>query len=160
MLCQKILGTLSDFPEKKVDYVTVEWHERRKKLHRKTSAAGIDIAIRLGDDERALRQDDVIGIEGDSVYAVDIPAFEALRITSADSRAAETACWETGNRHAPLFWGDDEGEFFTPWDEPLAKLLGKINGVQIEKVIRKLDFSRELAGGESRREAHEHHHEH
>jgi urease accessory protein len=158
MLCETILGSLADFPGKKADYVTVEWHERRKKLHRKTSAGGADIAIRLGDTERGLRQDDVIGIEGDTVYAVDIPAFEVVRITTeaGGRRAAETVCWETGNRHAPLFGGEAEGEFLAPWDEPLEKLLGKIRGVKTEKTTRRVDFSRELSRGE----AHDHRHGH
>ncbi|MDR3172898.1 MAG: hypothetical protein LBU19_01490 [Treponema sp.] len=162
MLCEKILGSRADFPGETADYVTVEWHERRKKLHRKTSANGADIAIRLGDNERGLRQDDVIGIEGDTVYTVDIPAFEVLRITITDGHryAVETVCWETGNRHIPLFLGEDEGEFLIPWDDPLEKLLEKIHGIKTEKMICKVDFSREISGGESRREHHEHHHGH
>ena len=35
MLCEQILGTLSDeqFKNLKVDYVDIEWHEAFKKLH-------------------------------------------------------------------------------------------------------------------------------
>ena len=37
MLCEQILGTLSDeqFKNLKVDYVDIEWHEAFKKLHKK-----------------------------------------------------------------------------------------------------------------------------
>ena len=147
MLCEKILGTLADFPGKKTDYVAIEWHETGKKLHRKTSRAGADIAIRLNSDTRPLMQDDVLGIEGDTVYAVDISPFEALVITidSGHPRAAEKLCWEIGNKHAPLFWGA-EGEFITPYDEPVERLVNKIHGVSAEKQFCKFDLSRAISG--------------
>ena len=45
MLCEQILGTLSDeqFKNLKVDYVDIEWHEAFKKLHKKTSKNGVDV---------------------------------------------------------------------------------------------------------------------
>jgi urease accessory protein len=147
--CEKILGTLKDFPGKKLDPVTVEWHETRKKLHRKESAGGVDIAVFLDDAAlpRGLRQDDVLALEDETVFAVDIPAFEVLVIRAANPKSAQRACWETGNKHAPLFWGDAEGEFITPYDGPLAALLGRLEGLEVETQSRKVDFSRALSGG-------------
>lgn len=150
MLCERIVGTVADFPGKKIDYVSIEWHETRKKIHRKTSSGGADIAIRLDNAvlTRGLRQDDVFGVEGDTVYAADIPAFEVLVITveSGHPHARDKLCWEIGNKHAPLFWGDGEGEFITPWDEPIENLVRKIHGLRVEKRICKPDFSKALSG--------------
>ena len=116
MLCEKIMGYLADFPGKKTDYVTIEWYERRKKLHRKTSANGADIALRLGDAERELRQDNVIGIEEDTAYAVDIPAFEVLRIIIAEGHrhAAETVCGKSATGTLPFFGEQPKGNFLSP----------------------------------------------
>jgi urease accessory protein len=156
MLCEKILGTLAGFPGKTVDYVAIDWYEAGKRLHRKTSEGGVDIAIRL-DDEAGLplEQDDVLGVDGDTVFAVDIPAFEVLVIRAARYAMAVKVAWETGNKHTPLFWGDTDGEFLAPRDGPLEKLLLKFPGVSVEKQIRKVDFTKAVSGGGGR--AHEHH---
>jgi urease accessory protein len=164
MLCEKIAGTVADFPGKKVDYVPIEWHETRKRIHRKTSSGGADIAIRLDDEilTRGIRQDDVFGVEGDTVYAADIPAFEVLVMTveAGHAEARDKLCWEIGNKHAPLFWGDREGEFITPWDDPIEKLVRAIHGVGVEKRMGKPDFSRAISGpalhGHHHGAAHEH----
>lgn len=77
MICEKILGKLTDgvFSGKKVDYVDIHWDEAFKKLHRKTSQGGTELGIRLDDSvlTRGLNQDDVLAVEGDTVYAVNIP---------------------------------------------------------------------------------------
>ena len=82
MLCEQILGTLSDeqFKNLKVDYVDIEWHEAFKKLHRKTSQSGIEVGIKLDNDilTRGLRQGDVLAINEDNVIAVNIPKDKAL----------------------------------------------------------------------------------
>jgi len=66
MLCEKIQGTLEDFPDKTVDYVDVEWYEVFKKLHKKLSHHGVEIGIRLDNGvlTHGLWQDDVLGVEG------------------------------------------------------------------------------------------------
>ena len=84
MLCEKILGTLSDekFSGLRVDYVDIEWHEAFSRLHRKISAEGEDIGIRMGDDvlSRGLNQDDVLYADEHKVIAVNIPPCEAIRM--------------------------------------------------------------------------------
>ncbi|MDR3248634.1 MAG: hypothetical protein LBT39_07595 [Treponema sp.] len=156
MLCEKILGPLSAFPGKIVDYVPIEWHEIHKRLHKKTSRGGVEIAIRLGDEalSRGLRQDDVLGIEGDRAYAVNIPAFEVLviRVDDQHQRMADRVCWEIGNKHAPLFWGES-GELITPYDMPVATLLSRLHGVRVEKQKRKVDFEKSISASSG-----DHHH--
>jgi urease accessory protein len=153
MVCEKILGPLSVFPGKEVDYVSIEWHEIHKRLHKKTSRDGVEIAIRLGDEalSRGLRQDDVLAVEGKKVYAVDVPAFEVLviRVDSHHPKVAEKVCWEIGNKHAPLFWGEVKGEFITPYDTPIETLLRRFHGVSVEKQIRKVNFAQSLASAAS-----------
>lgn len=85
MICEKILGKLTDgvFSGKKVDYVDIHWDEAFKKLHRKTSQGGTELGIRLDDSvlTRGLNQDDVLAVEGDTVYAVNIPPCEVIVVT-------------------------------------------------------------------------------
>ena len=45
MICEKILGKLEDMDlqGKKLEYVTVEWHEAFKKIHRKVTDTGREV---------------------------------------------------------------------------------------------------------------------
>ena len=62
-------------------------------------------------------------------------------------------CYEIGNRHAPLFWGDKENTFITIYNEPMMAMLEKLHGVKAEKTERKLDFDRRISAA-----IHNHHH--
>ena len=146
MICEKILGKLTDgeFSGKKVDYVDIHWDEAFKKLHRKTSQGGTELGIRLDDSvlTRGLNQDDVLAVEGDTVYAVNIPPCEVIVVTVDEHHPHMVAkvCYEIGNRHAPLFWGAKEGTFITPYNHIiLATAVGIENSSSIP-VIRFILF--------------------
>ena len=51
MICERILGKLEDMDlqGKKLEFVSVEWHEAFKKIHRKVTDAGREVGIRLDD---------------------------------------------------------------------------------------------------------------
>ncbi|MGN0466248.1 MAG: urease accessory protein UreE [Lachnospiraceae bacterium] len=150
MLCEKILGKIKDqqFEGLKVDYVDIEWHEAFKKLHRKVSSLGKEVGIRLENDilKRGLEQDDVLGVEDDTVVAVNIPACEVIviKVDNQHPHMREKVCYEIGNKHATMFWGDQEGEFITPYNEPTLVLMQKLHGVTAFKETRKLDFSKSI----------------
>ena len=151
MICEKLLGKVSDaeYCGKKIDYVDICWDEAFKKLHRKTSAGGVEIGIRLDDSilTRGLKQDDVLIAEGDTVYAVNIPPCRAIiiRIDAGHPHMTAKACYEIGNRHAPLFWGEEDGVFITPYNEPMRVMLEKLHGVETEIADVKLDFDRRIS---------------
>ncbi len=151
MICEKILGKVTDgkFKGKKVDYVDIFWDEAFKKLHRKTSGNGVEIGIRLDDSvlTKGVNQDDVLAVEGDTVFAVRIPPCECLivRIDPHHPEMTAKVCYEIGNRHAPLFWGKDEGTFITPYNEPMRVMLEKLHGVSAEVAEVQLDFDRRIS---------------
>ena len=151
MICEKILGNAKDekFFGKKVDYVDIQWDEAFKKLHRKTSSSGIEIGIRMDDSilTRGLKQDDVLAVEGDTVFAVNIPPCRALvvRIDKNHPHMTAKVCYEIGNRHAPLFWGEEAGTFITPYNEPMCVMLNKLHGVTTEVRDIPLDFDRRIS---------------
>lgn len=146
MLCEKILGNMKDaeFAGKTVDYVDIEWHEAFKRLHKKTTASGREIGIKLGDDvlTHGLRTGDVLYASGDYVVAVRIPACDAIviDIDKGHEHMAAKVCYEIGNRHAPLFSGDDTLQFITPYNGPMYKMLERLHGVSVEIDKIELDF--------------------
>lgn len=159
MLCEKILGKLQDLDlsGKAVEYVDIEWHETFKKIHRKTTDKGTEVGIRMDDSilTRGLFQDDVIYEDDHLVVAVNTPPCEVIEISLETDHEKYVAkvCYEIGNRHAPLFWGDGENTFITIYNEPMMIMLEKIHGVKAEKKLMKLNFDRRISAS-----IHNHHH--
>lgn len=151
MICEKVLGNVSEekFHGCHVDYVDIEWHEVFKKLHRKITSGGVEIGIRLGNDilVKGLRQGDVLWCEGDEVIAVNIPEAEMIVVNVRPDHAdmIPKVCYEIGNKHAALLYGDTPYEFITPYNGPTYDLLGKLHGVSVRKEMRKMDFDRRIS---------------
>lgn len=147
MLCEKILGVLSDkeYSGKRVDYVDIEWYEAFSKLHRKVSSDGEDIGIRLDNDvlKKGLNQDDVLYVDEEKVIAVNIPACDAIEVVVRNDHPKQIAkvCYEIGNTHSSLFWGKDEFTFLAPYNEPLLEKLSKLHGVTACKKTLKFNFN-------------------
>lgn len=151
MLCEKILGKVSDvqFAGKQVDYVDIEWHEAFSRLHRKVSAGGEDVGIRLDNEilKRGLNQDDVLYADDKKVIAVNIPECEAIKAVVRRDHPAQIAklCYEVGNTHTTMFRGEDEYTFYTPYHAPLMEKLSQIHGVSCARVNVRFDFGKALS---------------
>ena len=158
MLCEKVLGKLEemDAAGRRIEYVDIEWHEAFKKIHRKTSDQGTDVGIRMDDSvlSRGLFQGDVIYADEEVIVAVNTPPCEVIEIslTEGHEMMAAKVCYEIGNRHAPLFWGEN-GTYITIYDEPMMAMVTKIHGVRAEKKLAKLDFGKRISAA-----IHNHHH--
>ena len=159
MLCEKILGRLPDFPTegKTVEYVEIEWHEAFKKIHKKVTDRGREVGIRLDDSvlTRGLYEGDVIYADDEKVVAVHTPPCEVVYITVCPDHLfmIPKVCYEIGNRHAPLFYGEKENTFITPYNEPMMAMLSKLHGVNVERKTMTLDFDRRISAA-----IHNHHH--
>ena len=155
MLCEQVLGKLHDFDTegKTVEYVDIEWHEAFKKIHKKTTDKGTEVGIRMDDSilSRGLYQYDVIYADDKKIIAVNTPPCD-VSFTPGHEKMAAKVYYEIGNRHAPLFWGEDD-TFITIYNEPMLVMLQKIHGVKAEKEVRKLDFDKRISAS-----IHNHHH--
>lgn len=153
MICEKILGKLT--PEKargkQVEYVDLDWDDAFKKIHKKVTDAGTEIGIRMDDSvlTRGLQDGDILYEDGARVIAVRILSCQMILVTVAPDHAfmAAKVCYEIGNRHAQLFYGDKEGTFLTPYNEPMLLMLSKLHGVTTEVRTEKPDFSRRISSG-------------
>ncbi|MCI6042910.1 urease accessory protein UreE [bacterium] len=158
MLCEQILGKLeeTDLSGRKLEYVDIEWHEAFKKIHRKVTDKGTEVGIRMDDSvlTRGLLQGDVIYRDENLVIAVNTPPCEIIQVSLMEGheKMAAKVCYEIGNRHAPLFWGEED-TFITIYNEPMMVMLSKIHGVTAVKKTEKLDFDRRISAS-----VHNHHH--
>lgn len=74
------------------------------------SVEGREVGIRLDNDilTKGLNQDDVLGVDGDTVVAVNIPPCDVIvaKVAENHPHIVPKVCYEIGNRHATLFYGD------------------------------------------------------
>ncbi|HEY5586288.1 MAG TPA: urease accessory protein UreE [Ruminiclostridium sp.] len=144
---KEIIGKSDDnqFCNISIDYVDFEWHEIYKKLHKKTSRGSKEIALSLDNYilTQGLRDGDVLGKDDNTIFVVNILPCEVLIIT-ADPHLIPKICYEIGNKHAALFYGESQDEFVTPYNEPARILLEKI-GASVSVKTVKLNQGRSIS---------------
>lgn len=152
MLIEKIICNITELKNTaplELDFIDVEWYEVGKKILHKVSEKGMDVGIRLNEATH-LHYGDVLWLEGSKVLAVRIPDCECIAFKPQTMLEMGKACYEMGNRHAPMFINEDE--LLTPYDEPLYNSLLKA-GFKVEKKSAKLIKS---LGGHGHGHAHTH----
>jgi len=159
MLCEKILGRTDqmDLSGYQLDYVNIEWYEAFKKIHKKVTDKGEEVGIRLDDSvlTRGLYEGDILYLDKERALVVHTPKCMVIRVKVDENHPhmAAKVCYEIGNRHAPLFYGEEENTFITPYNEPMYLMLEKLHGVTATKEIQRLDFDRRISAA-----VHNHHH--
>ncbi len=159
MTYTEIIGNLKDIdPENRtVDSVSIDWFEAFNKIHRKVSQQGEDIKIRLGEDVlvKGIRDGDILSINDSQILIVKILPAKAILARVAENHLKSIAklCYEVGNTHTSMFYGDTPYEYLIPYSKALADKLTGIHGVTLEKVETVFDFDRALSNS-----INDHHH--
>ena len=119
MLIQEIIGNAANIPlgNRKIDRLPLEWYECTKRIQRKKTGSGLDIAIKFLKEGQRLRQDDILFISDDRVILVEILPTDAIVITPIDMFEMGRVCYEIGNKHLPLFIQDNK--VMIPYEEPI-----------------------------------------
>ena len=151
MIVEKVIGNIKDMGigELRRDYVSIEWYEAEKRILHKVSKNGLDVGIR-NHEGHPLQEGDVLWQDEKTALMVEIRECACIALEPATMAEMGKACYEIGNRHAPLFI--EGGALLTPLDEPLLAALLKC-GFKAYKKTAKLTT---LFGGH----AHEHSHAH
>ena len=132
--------------------------EEKVHVRRVERGDGADVApiaiIAIGDHLLLLGkylQDDVLAVEGDSVIAVNLEETEVIKIMvdNGDPAVIAKVCYEIGNRHAPLFRGEDEKTFLTPFNGPMLTMIEKIPGLTTDVVEAKFNFETRISASVS-----------
>lgn len=142
-----------------IDYVQVEWYEVYKKILHKVSKEGIDVGIKI-DTSSPLKHRDILWIEGNKALVIDIPECDCIALKPQTAIMMGKACYEIGNRHAPLFYQEDT--LLVPYDEPLLRALIKCGFNAYKSSARLISpLGGEAGHGHSHGHTHEQHsHEH
>jgi urease accessory protein len=137
MLIQEKIGNIRSFPAggRKIDAVELEWYETGKRILRKHTKEGREIALKFLRESPALEQGDILYADGEGLIVVEILACEALVIRPRAMREVAAVCYEIGNKHLPLFIEGDE--LLAPYEAPLFRWL-LAAGYEVRKEERKL----------------------
>lgn len=104
-----------------IDPLELEWFETAKRIQRKTTAGGMEIAIRFLREGQRLLQHDVLYMDKQKAVVVHIKPCDAIVVSPRSLLQMGTICYEIGNKHLPLFIQD--GQVLIPYEEPLFRWL-------------------------------------
>ncbi|MGY0036588.1 urease accessory protein UreE [Pedobacter sp. NJ-S-72] len=137
MIVQEIIGNKSGYEISglKIDLLELEWYETTKRIQRKKTKSGMEIAIRFVREGQRLRQDDILYIDTEKVVLIDIIPCEAIVLSPETLLEMGTVCYEIGNKHMPLFIQDNK--VMMPFEMPMFRWL-EASGYRPEKQVVKL----------------------
>ncbi|SFR14583.1 urease accessory protein UreE [Desulfoscipio geothermicus] len=155
MLIENIVHDLNeqDLGDLERDYIAIEWYEVEKKVLHKVSRNGLGIGIR-NHEGRPLRDGAILWHDAHRALIVEILPCDCIALKPNTMSEMAKACYEIGNRHAPLFMED--GELLTPFDAPLFNVLEKYGFA----VYRKTAKLKTPLGGYKHEHSHGHLHGH
>ncbi|MGI9580414.1 urease accessory protein UreE [Chryseobacterium sp. RRHN12] len=136
MIINQIIGNLAENPTgKTIDYLDLEWFETTKRIQRKKTRQGTDVAIRFLREGQRLREGDILFEDSEKIIAVSVLETEAIVMSPASLLEMGTVCYEIGNKHIPLFIQNDK--VLLPFEMPMFRWL-EASGFNPEKQSVKL----------------------
>ncbi|HEY4150114.1 MAG TPA: urease accessory protein UreE [Chitinophagaceae bacterium] len=123
MLIQQKAGVLGNISlnGRLIDWLYLEWHETNKRILRKRTASGREIALRFLQENPALAENDVLYQDDQSLIVVSISPCDTIVVKPGSPYEMASVCYEIGNKHLPLFY--ESGELLVPYEDPLFRLL-------------------------------------
>ncbi|KAA2238591.1 urease accessory protein UreE [Chitinophaga agrisoli] len=137
MIIEDIIGNINTVPagSRQTDLLQLEWYETARRIQRKQTVAGRDVALRLLKQGQRLQQGDIVYMDDQTMVVTDILPCEAIVVKPASMEEMGAVCYEIGNKHLPVFLQDNE--VLIPWEEPLFRWL-EAAGYAPVKAVRKL----------------------
>lgn len=137
MVIEQIIGNLKDIEtaNRKIELVQIEWFEANKRIQRRKTNEGTDVAIRFIKEGQRLHQDDVIYMDENKIIAIDILPCDAIEVAPHTMQEMGSVCYEIGNKHLPVFIQNDL--VLIPYEEPIFRWL-VATGYHTHKVHTKL----------------------
>lgn len=137
MLIQNKIGHIEAFEldNRSIDWLQLEWFEAGKRILRRKTQSGRELALKFLAEHTGLKQGDVIYEDERSIIVIEIIPCECLVIKPSDMFEMASACYEIGNKHLPLYF--EENCLLVPFEKPLYKLLAA-QGYPVSIETRKL----------------------
>lgn len=123
MIIESVIGNIAntDISQRTVDLLPLEWFETTKRIQRKKSQSGREIAIRFLKEGQRLQQGDILLLDATHAVVVDIIPSDAIVVSPRSLLEMGSVCYEIGNKHLPLFIQNDQ--VLMPFEEPIYRWL-------------------------------------
>ncbi|MFR9620924.1 MAG: urease accessory protein UreE [Rikenellaceae bacterium] len=112
MLIKEIVGRASqmDLEGMELDYLSLEWYELNKRVQRKVTSGGRDVALKFISEGVMLSDGDVLYYDESQRVAIVVRVEPTAAIVLSPQSMLEmaTICYEIGNKHMPLFIDGDD----------------------------------------------------
>jgi urease accessory protein len=137
MLIQQKIGNLNSYAvkNKALDLVCLAWFETNKRILHKKTKSGLDISLKFLRENQQLTEGDILFEAESVIIAVEILPCEAIIVRPKTMEEMASACYEIGNKHAALFFCDNELQI--PFENPLYYSL-QLTGFDVTVGERKL----------------------
>ncbi|TDO94925.1 urease accessory protein UreE [Flavobacterium sp. 245] len=137
MIINEVAGSLKQFDvgNRTIDFLEIEWFEATKRIQRKKTKNGQELAIKFLKEGQRLKQDDVLYEDDQKVIVVAIIPCDAIVVRPKSLLEMGSVCYEIGNKHLPMFIQDDE--VLLPFEEPIFKWLSA-SGYETDKIFTRL----------------------
>ena len=123
MIIQQIIGNIDtyDTTNKKLDLVSLEWHETRKRILHKITHSGREIAMKFLNNTLCLNDGDILYEDNEHLIVIDILECDVIIVKPEGMLQMASVCYEIGNRHLSLYYQHEE--LLIAYDPPLYKIL-------------------------------------
>lgn len=127
-----------DLTDREVDYFDLEWYETTRKVLRKTTRNGEEIAFRILKENFRVKHYDILVDEGNKLIIASIIPASAIILQPKTMLEMGTICYEIGNQHIPIFIENEE--VILPFEDPIFKVLDKAgyNPVEGKRVFENM----------------------
>jgi urease accessory protein len=123
MLIQKKIGNIDAYESgnRPIDWLHLEWFEAGKRILRRKTQSGKELALKFLAEHSGLTQGDIIHEDEQSLIAIEILPCECMVVKPVNMFEMASACYEIGNKHLPLYF--DSNCLLVPLEMPLYNLL-------------------------------------
>jgi urease accessory protein len=123
IIIEKIEGNVvnGSAAQRVIDPLLLEWFEAGKRLLRRHTQGGQEVALRFMREAPMLQQGDIVWMDNKKAIVIDIIPADAIVLQPATMKDMATVCYEIGNKHLPLFLEGDD--VLAPYEEPLFRWL-------------------------------------
>lgn len=137
MIIQSILGNVAgtSLAGKETDVLPLEWFETNKRIQRKRTRGGQDVAFRFLKENPNMQEGDIVFMDDTKAIVIEVLPCEAIVLVPATMLEMGTVCYEIGNKHLPLFIQGEE--VLMPYEAPIFRWL-EASGYKPQQAIRKL----------------------
>lgn len=123
MIIDNIIGNVETLAVShlQTDLLQLEWYETTKRIQRKHTQQGMEIAVRFLREGQRLRQGDILYMDEQKAVVVDILPSDAIVVSPRSLLEMGSVCYEIGNKHLPVFIQNNQ--VLLPYEEPIFRWL-------------------------------------